>query len=299
MTIAPVVVGIDGSSTSRQALTWAAQEARLRGAPLRVIHARRRPASDPVFEGGFCLPPIVPEPGPDVPLDTARDLVHETAPGVPVEAWVLEGAAASVLREEAENGATLLVVGSRGHGALGSLFLGSVSARLAADAAAPVVVVPPGVSPRSDGPVVIGVDGSTHSTAAVRAAALEASVRGVPLDLVCAYTVAADLLTSPLVARSDALRTESTDRARRVVEAAAQTAHEAHEGVEVRTFVVEGTPSDAIAQVAGDTASLVAVGSRGHGRVLGPVLGSVSQSVLHHARWPVLVAHGDVPDGER
>ena len=81
------------------------------------------------------------------------------------------------------------------------------------------------------------------------------------------------------------------ERAERVVEEAARTARALGPHLEVRTHVVEGLPTDAIAQVAGSTASLVVLGSRGHGLLTGPVLGSVSQSVLHHATGPVMVVH--------
>lgn len=291
MDVQPVVVGIDGSSTSRDALIWAVHEARLRGAPLHVIHACPHPTYDPVFAGGFCLPPIVlEEEETDVALDCAGDLVRETAPEVPVETWACRGSATSVLLDQAQDGAGLVVVGSRGLGAAGALFLGSVSARVAARATVPVVVVPPGTEHSAAGPVVVGVDGTPHSTAAVRAGAREAAVRGVPLELVSAHLVPADLLVSPLTPPVD-LRSAYMERAERVVGEAARTARALGPHLEVRTHVVEGLPTDALAQVAGSTASLVVLGSRGHGLLTGPVLGSVSQSVLHHATGPVMVVH--------
>lgn len=294
MDVPPVVVGIDGSSASRDALTWAVDEARLHGAPLHVVHARQKLVHDPVFEGGFSLPPL--DDGSqdvDVALARARDLVRDLAPDLAVETWFFHGPAASVLLDQATDGAMLLVVGSRGLGAWGSLFLGSVSSRLAAHSPVPVLVVPPGSPRDGGGPVVAGVDGSAHSKAAVRAAAREAVARGVPLDLVTAFSVPADLLVGPLVPPPDEVRAQVRDRARQVVEAAVRWAREAEEEVEVRPSVVEGLPVDVLAQVAGSGASVVAVGSRGYGRVVGPVLGSVSQSVLHHARWPVLVVHAE------
>lgn len=295
MDVQPVVVGVDGSSASRDALTWAVDEARLHGAPLHIVHARQKPVHDPVFEGGFVLPPV--DDGSqdvDVALAGARELVRDLAPDLAVETWFFHGPPASVLLDQATDGALLLVVGSRGLGAWGSLFLGSVSARLAARSSVPVLVVPPG-SPRAadGGPVVVGVDGSPHSKAAVRAAAREAAARGVPLDLVTAFSVPADLLVGPLVPPPDEVRAQVEDRARRAVEAGAQRAREAEPDLEVRASVVEGQAAQVLAQVAGSRASVVAVGSRGHGTVVGPVLGSVSQSVLHHARWPVLVVHAE------
>src|SRR5699024_10282527 len=74
-----------------------------------------------------------------------------------------------------------------GLGAVGSLFLGSVSGRVSARATSPVVVVPPEFDARDDGPVVVGVDGSAHADEALRFAFTEASRRGVGVVVVTAF----------------------------------------------------------------------------------------------------------------
>jgi nucleotide-binding universal stress UspA family protein len=140
-----IVVGIDGSAESKQALRWAAAEAKLRGAVLRVVHT-------------WFFPYIAAGPGPDPVLDaevienvrrTAEQLVDselaelggETS-GIDIERAVVEGAPAPALLEAAE-GAALLVVGSRGRGGFTGLLLGSVSQQCAHHAPCPLVIVPP------------------------------------------------------------------------------------------------------------------------------------------------------------
>jgi len=286
-----VVVGIDGSSTSRAALVWAAHEAHLRDVSLLIVHSRFRPTYDPVFAGGFYLPPIAAETNEaEEVLRVAVELVRQTVPELVVEVSARPGPAALALLDAAQEGAGLVVVGSRGLGAFGALFLGSVSVHLAAQSPVPVVVVPAGVDFSTAGPVFVGVDGSSSSDVAVLEAAREAVRRQVPLDVVAAYTIPADPLVTSLTPSHDDVRAAFRGRAHDVARAAADLAEREVGAPNVRTHVVEGLPAREIAEAAAD-ASLVVVGSRGYGEVRGAVLGSVSQALLRHARWPVLVTH--------
>jgi nucleotide-binding universal stress UspA family protein len=288
-----VVVGIDGSTSSRDALVWAAREARLREAPLVVVHSRFRPSYDPVFAGGF-YPPVAEASQDEVDgvLDLAAEVVAQVEPGLKVSGVTRSGPAALVLLDVANEGAGLVVVGSRGLGAFGAFFLGSVSIHLAARSPAPVVVVPSGVGFSTAGPVLVAVDGSAGGEAATVEAAREAVLRDVPLDVVAAYLVPADPLVTSLSPSVDDFRGSFRARAHEVAEAAATRAKQEGPSLTVRTHVVEGPPAQEIVKAAeAGSASLVVVGSRGHGEVVGPVLGSVSQGVLRHATTPVLVAH--------
>ena len=140
-----IVVGIDGSAESKQALRWAAAEARLRGTTLRVVHAW----AFPYFASGLGIEPVLDA---EV-IETGRRLAGELvdgelaelgdgASGIQVERAVVEGAPAPVLIEAAE-GADLLVVGARGRGGFSGLLLGSVSQQCAHHASCPLVIVPP------------------------------------------------------------------------------------------------------------------------------------------------------------
>jgi nucleotide-binding universal stress UspA family protein len=141
-----IVVGADGSAESQQALRWAVEEGRLRDTTVRALHAWEYPpllgAADPFFVGSVPEPPLV---DPRDLEEAARALLAQAVAdatddleGVVQE--VVQGAAAACLLEAAKD-AELLVVGSRGHGSVGGLLLGSVSQTCVQHATCPVVVV--------------------------------------------------------------------------------------------------------------------------------------------------------------
>jgi nucleotide-binding universal stress UspA family protein len=140
-----IVVGVDGSEGSLQALRWAADEARLRKALLQVVLAWDYPAS--LFAGAsFSVPDleILGDFGKlaEARLGQALQDASSALEGVEVERRVIEGAPALALIEAAK-GADLLVVGTRGHGGFVGLLLGSVSQQCAHHAPCPIVIVPP------------------------------------------------------------------------------------------------------------------------------------------------------------
>jgi nucleotide-binding universal stress UspA family protein len=141
-----IVVGVDHSDGAKEALRFAFEEAQLRLATLRAVHAWQFGyIGAPGIEGS--IPILGAELGEhrsaaEAALDaTIREAIPD--PGdVRIERRVLEGAAASVLVEESR-AADLLVVGSRGHGGFAQLLLGSVSQQCAQHAECPVVIVRP------------------------------------------------------------------------------------------------------------------------------------------------------------
>jgi nucleotide-binding universal stress UspA family protein len=143
-----VVVGVDGSAGSRAALRWAAAEARLRGTPLRAVHAWT--FSYPPGAGYGVLGPSTESVSGgrmndmrragEALLERAIGELPREADGVEIDRQVIEGSAGDVLVGAATEN-DLLVVGSRGHGGLASLLLGSVSQQCAHHAPCPVVIV--------------------------------------------------------------------------------------------------------------------------------------------------------------
>ncbi len=133
----PIVVGVDGSASSNKALSWAIEEARLRGAPLRVIHAFAVP--------GTIVSPIDHSLYPDMAKE-ANDVLQRimseapSTEGVDVES-VAEPGNPSHLLIEASHDASLLVLGKRGHGGFDGLLLGAIPAHCVHHAHCPVVVV--------------------------------------------------------------------------------------------------------------------------------------------------------------
>lgn len=136
-----VVVGVDGSESSSAALAWGAEEARLRGATLRVVQAWHLPA---VGYGGPGYLPAWTFEGMAGEISAAlHSQVTETLgtdPAVRLEEHVVEGSAAEVILD-ASKGAEMVVVGSHGRGGFSGLLLGSVSAQVAHHARCPVVIV--------------------------------------------------------------------------------------------------------------------------------------------------------------
>lgn len=135
-----VVVGTDGSDGALRALTWAVEEARLRGTRLTVLAVVGVPVTL-----GRASAPIVGEPEPaDVQAAEAgagADVAAVGADGVDVQVRVVAGVPAEELVNAGAD-ADLLVVGSRGVGGFSRLLLGSVSSQVVHHAACPVVVVP-------------------------------------------------------------------------------------------------------------------------------------------------------------
>ena len=159
-----IVVGVDGSAHSHRALSWAVAEAELWGATLDVVHGWLVPLA--LYEGTGPVPvdSELLEQGSRAVLDKAIASVGAT--GIDLTPMLVEGEAAPVLTQAAAD-ADLLVVGSRGHAGFTGRLLGSVSQRCIESATCPVAVVPHDAKPRTR-TIVVGVDGSVPSCAALR-----------------------------------------------------------------------------------------------------------------------------------
>jgi nucleotide-binding universal stress UspA family protein len=141
-----IVVGVDNSDGAKAALRFALEEAKLRGARLRAVHAWQfASVGAPGIEAG--IQPLLGAEladlrrGVEASFEAAlRDGIPHTD-GVEVERRLVEGTAAAALVEESR-GADMLVVGSRGLGGFRGLLLGSVGQQVAHHAGCPVVIVP-------------------------------------------------------------------------------------------------------------------------------------------------------------
>ena len=265
-----VVAGVDGSIPSTDAVRWAAREAVRRAVPLLLLNSVFIPSPEPYVP--FRLPrsygDALREQGVEW-LNEAEKAAQESADGVCVRTEQRIGPAAGHLVRLGDS-AELLVVGSRGLGAVAGLLLGSVAVEVSAGARCPVVVVrgrTPESAPPETGPVVVGVDGSVHGAAPVAFAFDLAAAWGAPLMAVHAAF------------RSGAVMPEHARR--RLRDGAAR-----YPGVELSECIVRDRAARGLLEVA-DGARLVVVGARGRGGFTGLTLGSTSQAVLHHASCPV------------
>ncbi|OUC99991.1 universal stress protein [Streptosporangium minutum] len=273
-----IVVGYDGSDFSMQALEWAMDEAELRKLPLTVAHAWRWPygeadeeakghlrkaAEHVLYHGGECARSC------STITDVAVDL-HE-------------GAAAERLVELSAH-APLIVLGSRGMGALARTVVGSVAGYVAAHARCPVIVVRgpgPIPVPRHRGAVVMGMTGHTPD-AAIEFAFAEAEIRRLPLVAVHAGHLQPMAWSAPmpLVPDTRAITTAAEDDMLERL----QPWQAKHPTVPVRTYFVAASPREALLDLSKEAALMVVGGARGRGR-----LGSVTASTLQHASCAVAV----------
>ena len=136
-----IVVGVDGSEPSREALEWAADEARLRGVPLTVVHAWSSPWE---AWGEVESPPPIGEDESarrEELLEPEIEFLRRSHADVAVEPVVTNDLDAHALIEASDD-ADLIVVGSRGRGGFAGLLLGSVGQQVVHHARCPVVVIP-------------------------------------------------------------------------------------------------------------------------------------------------------------
>jgi nucleotide-binding universal stress UspA family protein len=133
-----IVVGVDGSASSKAALAWAVKQARLSGAVVEAVMAWEFPAAY-----GYMMPVPGEVDFADIAAGVVADAIAEVSASdehVKIRSRVAEGNAAQVLLEASE-GAELLVVGSRGHGGFTGALLGSVSQHCVQHATCPVVII--------------------------------------------------------------------------------------------------------------------------------------------------------------
>lgn len=274
-----IVVGYDGSPDAALALQWTLHTAELTHQHVNVVVAGPRHEGS---AGGL-----------------TDDFEAQLAAGAASDAWFLlkaadgvqgevtqpAGAPLPVLLEAAED-AGLLVVGSRGHNAFESSWLGSVSQHLAGHAACPVAVVRPAHNPRARR-ILVGVDGSPSSERALAYAAERADLTGERVLAVYAYQFPTFAGTGLAVQPID-IDTEPVEEAGRLAAELVAGVAVDHPDVHPESTAVIGRAGRVLANLS-DDASLVVVGSRGRNPWKQLLLGSVSLQVLHRASCPVVV----------
>ncbi|HLS79224.1 MAG TPA: universal stress protein [Nocardia sp.] len=279
---APLLVAVDGSPSSRHAAAWAGATAALHDAPLHVFastddcagptrtlseaeRTRRRAEAERVVAEAAGIAAEA--------ADAELTVTTEICPDLVIPALLDRSARARVI-----------ALGSRGSGVYLPGMLGSVTTAVVRHARCPVAVVhdssaTDAVARRA--PVVVGVDGSEHSVAAVEFALIEASRREVDLIAVHAWCDAG-AVTIP--ADWAAVRTaEEAVLAERLAGYEQQ-----YPEVAIRRVVVSDRPVPAL-HAAAASAQLLVVGSRGRGGFTGMLLGSVSNALLHTVACPMVV----------
>ncbi|MFG3200975.1 universal stress protein [Streptomyces sp. NPDC048192] len=281
----PITAGVDGSEESLAALDWACREAVRRGSALRVVHAWRYAESlataDRDTQHGWVSQGVA---------DAVRG-VSERHPELRVGVDVVEGDPVDVL-SGAGTEAEMLVLGSRGHGAVLGFLLGSVGRQVITEASRPVVLVRAGDRPAAEAAgrdVVVGQHGDPEdSAAALRFAFETAAARGAAVRAVRAWTLPPVFAYSPgsLKLLDDAGGLEPYER--QALAEALRPWRERFPGVPVAEQVEMGSAGQVLLAAA-ERAQLVVVGRRAHRGAVGARIGSVAHGVLHHAGCPVAV----------
>ena len=276
-----IVVGVDPSATGAAALQWALGEAVSRQVPLVAVRAWS-PSVYAMEYAAYVSYEVEPQEivAAQQLADEQLKLAREQVPGadaVSCTATAVRGMPAQVLVDQSV-GSLMVVVGSRGHGALSRAVLGSVSSSVLHHATVQVVVVPePRESDGSPGRVLVGLDHSAPSSAALTVAAEVARRHG--RTLVPVY------VRQPVYGDDPGAGTAGLESAERRT---MQLAAEAAGGVDVQPEVVVGHPGATLNLMARPQ-DLLVIGSRGRGGFEGLLLGSTSTQAAQHATCPVLV----------
>ncbi|MEN9645802.1 MAG: hypothetical protein RL238_2471 [Actinomycetota bacterium] len=283
-----LLVGVDGTEGSVEALRWAAHEAARRSAPLHVMTCAELPVA--VEAGligssgatGSAMDSIVAEQ--EAVNQGAVNLVRSFGLDIEVSGDTVLGAPAYALVGAAHPD-DIIVVGATSHPGRLTEVLGSVATVIAHRAHCPVVVVH-GTDRRDAklGRIAVGVDGSECGDQALVWAAEEAQRCGAELLLVHGWTYP---YNGPRNGATEARDDMKLD-AMRMLEACSRRVKDLAPELRVHSIISEQSPAKAIID-AGKEADLLVVGSRGHGGFAALLLGSVSRTVLQHSAVPVVV----------
>ncbi|MET9284752.1 universal stress protein [Nocardia beijingensis] len=291
---APVVVGVDGSEGGELAVRWAAQVAARRGRALHLAHGLDIAALRSMPGGSRAMTPSIVEAvrkqATQIVSDAHR-VAREMAPDLEITTEISE-ASPSELLIHLSGSARLLALGATGT-AGAFAHLGSTLLAVTGHGHGSIVVVRGADTEsglRNDGPVVVGIDGSPVSEAAIAAAFAEASDRGAELVATHSWSdwhfgefagerLGADMMGPALETAEDAILAERL-----------AGWQEKYPDVRVTRKVYLSGAVDRL-QYWSNRAQLIVVGNRGRGGFTGLLLGSTSNFLVQHAYCPVLVAH--------
>ena len=278
-----ISVGYDGSAPSSEAVSWAAAEANIRGASLRIITCFEVPFSGEAI-GGWAATEAhasLLEASRNVLADL-KDAVAETYPGLEIITEATAGPAGFVLADGADAD-DMIVVGASSHHGAGAFWLGSTPRYVVRHSPCPVVVVRGAGSRGRPDRVVVGVDGSLASVRALQMAGQEADLHQVGLVIVHGWLYPYLPVDSASSQARDLLNIDAACLLDRSVESARKRF-----AADVSGVLVESGPAVALLDTVRD-GDLLVVGSRGRGALAANLFGSTANTVLDRCAVPVVV----------
>lgn len=286
-----VVVGFDGSDHAQNAVRWAADEADLDGRALSVVHVVK-PLSGYEFSAlaGAWTPPneireaIWKHAGEE--LESIRERLHQSMPGLEVELVLVEGDPRQVLLDLSEHAASVFV-GSRGRGPISSLLLGSVGVALSRAAWCPVFVIRPYQPNQHRDGILVGTDCTDRTRPTLELAFRQASLRSLPLTVLHTAGSIETIVGVGAVLDDD---TEGFEAERRLLAETVAGLAQEYPDVSAQLRLGRGSP-DACLIEESKHMDLVVIGHH-RGRAAGDMfrLGSFVAPVVESAGCPVAIA---------
>lgn len=282
-----VVVGVDGSEASMNAAMWGAVVASKWDATLSLVHAL--PQDGPLYSPAAIMLESqflsqLREDGEAI-LEAATASVGQRFPDLEIETTISPGPASTALLEVAD-AARLVVVGSTGAGAFRSVFLGSTALHVANRAPCPVIVLRGAATEPDRRPVIVGVDGSDSGKQAIEHAFEFASFFEAPIRAIHTWQGSPSLGLGGTGMLVDWEAVQQEEAA--LLSEALAGESERYPDVSIAKITEQGAAADVMLRHSKD-AQLIVVGSHGHGSILGALMSSTSQNVLHHATCPVMI----------
>ena len=278
-----ITVGYDGSAPSSEAVSWAAAEANIRGASLRIITCFEVPFSGEAI-GGWAATEAYSsllEASRSVLADI-KDAIAEITPGLEVDTEASAGPAGFVLADSADAD-DMIVVGASSHRGAGAFWLGSTPRYVVRHSPCPVVVVRGAASRGGPDRVVVGVDGSPASERALQWAGQEADLHQVGLVIVHGWLYPYLPVDTTSSQARDLMNIDAACLLDRAVEWARERL-----AADVSGALVESGPAIALLDTVRD-GDLLVVGSRGRGALAANLFGSTANNVLDRCAVPVVV----------
>jgi nucleotide-binding universal stress UspA family protein len=276
--IEETVVAWNGSAPARAALAWAIRHTK--GLPLHLVRIADRSVSSAEYFVADSAAAAA-----RITLMEDAERIRASTPGLRVTSELVEGDPLTEL-QRLSNARTLVVVGTERRSGSTMRFEWSVGVQLAAKAAGPVAVIPEQAEQTTNG-VIVGVDGTAASRAAMDFAIGHARREGSFIRLIHAWSLP-PLGEAETVAGDEPYVRSLEDKHLTILDEALSYVAQSASDLDVKSSLIRGSAHSALLDAAG-RAQLLVVGNRGEGTVRRIILGSVSHAVLLNIKGPTVV----------